>query len=207
MLPWTCSNPLFYQSVHCCGGQITILLDWIGLEVFTCSWHLQYENLILDNPQLNFRNPIHSTPHELHYETWDPLHTCKNPTLARSILRVLNPKVVVILGSTRWSEHTREMFAPLWVPVFFFFWVNFMMYPKWRWSTGRSNRIWLEAKYEGKFWWTHPSLFWATYLNCMKRFGDFLNFLSKSNERKSQNKKILKILIFSLVPNVFPSCS
>jgi hypothetical protein len=108
--------------------------------------HLQYENLILHNPKLNFRNPIHSTPHELHYETWDPLHTCRTPILARSKSRVLNPKVVVILGSTLWSEHTREMFAPLQVPVSFFFCVNFMMYPKcWCFKT-RSNQIWREAK-------------------------------------------------------------
>jgi len=118
--------------------------------------HLQYENLILNNPQLNFRNPIHSTPHDLHYETWDPLDTCKNPALARSKMRVLNPKVVT-LCSTLWSEHTREMFAPLWVPVFFYCWVNSMMYAKWWYSTGRFNQIWVEAKYEGKFWWTYPS--------------------------------------------------
>jgi len=83
-----------------------------------------------------------------------------------------------------------------------FFWVNFMMYPKWWWFTARSNQIWLEAEYEGKFLWTHLLFFGATYLNRRKRFGDFLNFWSKSNERKSPKKKILRLLILSLVPNV-----
>jgi len=188
MLPhWTCSNPLFHQSVHCCGGQITILLEWIGLEVLTCSWAPSIWEPHFEQPQLNFKNLIHSTPHELHYESWDPLDTCKNSTLARSKVRVLNPKVVVMLGSTLWSKHTREMFATLWVPMFFFFWVNFMMYPKWLWSTARFNQIWLEAKYEGKIWWTYPSFFWLPTWTVWRDLVIFLIFgqnLTNENLKK-----------------------
>jgi hypothetical protein len=46
--------------------------------------------------------------------------------------------------------------------------------------------------------------FLATKLNCMKTFGDFLNFWWKFNEEKSEKQKVLGLLIFSLVPNVYP---
>jgi hypothetical protein len=51
----------------------------------------------MNNPQLNLRNPIR--PHmsfTMRHET--PLDACKNLIPARYKVRVLNPKVVVVLG-------------------------------------------------------------------------------------------------------------
>jgi hypothetical protein len=51
----------------------------------------------MNNPQLNFRNPIRPhTSFTMRHET--PLDAFKNPVPARSKVRVLNPKVVVVLG-------------------------------------------------------------------------------------------------------------
>jgi hypothetical protein len=58
MLPhWTCSNPLFHQSVHCCEGQITILLEWIGLEVLTFSWAPSMWEPHFAQPQIELQEP------------------------------------------------------------------------------------------------------------------------------------------------------
>jgi len=53
--------------------------------------------------------------------------------------------------------------------------------------------------------------FGATYMNLMKRFGDLLNFWSKSNERKSPKKKDIKTFnsfpCSQCVPIMFPMCT
>jgi len=59
--------------------------------------------------------------------------------------------------NTMIRTYKRNVCAPSESHCFLYYWVNFMMYAKWRWSTGRFNQIWVEAKYEGKFWWTYPS--------------------------------------------------
>jgi hypothetical protein len=51
----------------------------------------------------------------------------------------------------------------------------------------------------------------ATFLNLMKRFGDLLNFWSKSNERKSPKKKDFQTFnsfpCSQCVPIMFPMCT
>jgi hypothetical protein len=60
--------------------------------------------------------------------------------------------------NTMIRTYKRNVQTPVSLSVFLFL-GQFMMYPKWRWSTGRFNHIWLEAKYEDKFWWTYPFFF------------------------------------------------
>jgi hypothetical protein len=59
-----------------------------------------------------------------------------------------------------------------------------MIYPKWWWSTGRFNQIWLEAKYEDKLHETSFSFFGLPTWTVQRDLVSFLIFgqnLAKEN--------------------------
>jgi hypothetical protein len=67
------------------------------------------------------------------------------------------------------GEQNKQTSAPL--SLFTFsnvFVVNFVMFffwPKWQLSISTFSQIWLQATYECKVFWEHPSIFLATNLN------------------------------------------
>jgi hypothetical protein len=208
MLPhWTCSNPLFHQCVHCCGGQITILLEWIGLEVLTFSWAPSIWEPHFAQPQIELQEP-----HTFH-PTWASLWDMRSS----SHLQEPDSCKVKIEGSESQSccysqfntmiQNIHEKCLHLYKSQCLSFFASIL------WCIQNGDGLKQDLTTYG--WKLNMKVnfgehillsFGATYLNLMKRFGDFHNFWSKSNERKSPRRRKASLLISSACFPVTSSC-
>jgi len=152
--------------------------------------------------------------------TFDP--TWASPWDMRCFWNLLEPRSCKVKSESSESQsccyawfntmirtYKRNVHTPVSLSDFLFL-GQFMMYPKWWWSTGKFNQIWLEAKYEDKFWWTYPSFFglptWTVWRDLVILF-IFGQNLTKEDLPKKDFRTFNFFPCSQCVPIMFPMCS